>query len=35
MTNGNLKTDIEKMVGNTIYGEIRRRPMVLVNVVKS
>jgi ribonuclease J len=33
--NGNLKTDIEKMVGNTIYGEIRRRPMVLVNVVKS
>lgn len=33
--NGNMKTDIEKMVGNYIYGEIRRRPVVIVNVSKS
>jgi ribonuclease J len=33
--NGNMKTDIEKMVGNTIYSEIRRRPVVIVNISKS
>ncbi|MEN6570373.1 MAG: ribonuclease J [Anaerolineaceae bacterium] len=33
--NGNMKTDIEKMVGNYVYGEIRRRPVVIVNVSKS
>ncbi len=33
--NGSLKTDIEKMVGNYMYSEIRRRPVVIVNVSKS
>ncbi len=33
--NGNLKTDIEKMVGNYMYSEIRRRPVVIVNVSKN
>ena len=33
--NGNLKSDLEKVVGNTIYSEVRRRPVVIVNVSKS
>lgn len=33
--NGNLKHDLEQMVGNYFYKEILRRPMVVVNVVKA
>lgn len=33
--NGNLRTDVEKVVGNYMYSEIRRRPTVIVNVVKA
>jgi ribonuclease J len=33
--NGNLQKDLEQMVGNYLYSETRRRPMVLVNIVKA
>ena len=33
--NGNLQKDLEQAVGNYLYNETKRRPMVLVNVVKA
>ena len=32
--NGNLKKDVEQAVGNYLYKETHRRPMIFVNVVK-
>lgn len=33
--NGSLQKDLEQVVSNYIYRETRRRPMVLVNVIKA
>jgi ribonuclease J len=33
--NGNIQKDLEQAVGNYLYSETHRRPMVLVNVVKA
>jgi mRNA degradation ribonuclease J1/J2 len=33
--NGNLQKDLEQMIGNFLYSETHRRPMVLVNVIKA
>jgi len=30
--NGSLQKDVEQAVGNYLYGETHRRPMVFVNV---
>ena len=32
--NGHMKKDVEQAVGNYLYSETHRRPMVLVNIVK-
>jgi len=32
--NGNLQRDVERAVGNYLYGETRRRPMVFVTVTR-
>jgi len=34
-TNGNMQKDIEQTVGNYLYGETHRRPMVIVNLLKA
>jgi ribonuclease J len=33
--NGNLQKDVEQAVSNYLFGETRRRPMVIVNAVKA
>ncbi len=33
--NGNIQKDIEQTVGNFLYKETRRRPMVIVNIVQN
>lgn len=33
--NGNLQKDVEQAVGNYLYSETHRRPMVFVNIVKN
>lgn len=33
--NGHIQKDIEQAVGNYLYSETRRRPMVFVNIVKN
>jgi ribonuclease J len=33
--NGNIQKDIEQSVGNYLYSETHRRPMIFVNVVKA
>ena len=33
--NGNLQKDVEQAVGNFLYSETHRRPMVFVNIVKN
>ena len=32
--NGNLQKDVEKAVGDYLYGETRRRPVVFVTVTR-
>lgn len=32
--NGNIQKDVEQTVGNYLYSETHRRPMVLVNIIK-
>jgi ribonuclease J len=33
--NGNMQRDVEQVVGNYLYTETRRRPMVFVNIIKN
>ncbi len=33
--NGNIQRDVEQAVGNYLYSETHRRPMVFVNIVKN
>jgi mRNA degradation ribonuclease J1/J2 len=33
--NGHMQKDVEQAVSNFLYKETRRRPMVLVNVLRS
>ena len=33
--NGNIQKDLEQAVGNYLYSETHRRPMVLVNIIKA
>jgi mRNA degradation ribonuclease J1/J2 len=33
--NGHLQQDVEQAVSNYLYRETRRKPMVLVNIIKS
>lgn len=33
--NGNMQKDLEQTVGNFLYSETHRRPMVLVNIIKA
>ncbi len=33
--NGNLQRDVEQTVGNYLFGETRRKPMVIVNAIKA
>lgn len=33
--NGNIQKDVEQAVGNFLYSETKRRPMVFVNIVKN
>jgi mRNA degradation ribonuclease J1/J2 len=33
--NGHMQRDVEQAVSNFLFSETRRRPMVLVNILKS